>query len=419
MKKLALLLSACFAICLIAGCASRPSSKNTLVILSPDGREIQAEFERAFLAKHPGTSIQWLDQGGSSTALRFADAQFEKQPDKDKGIGIDIFFGGGPETFLELEDNNLLQSLPEEYGVPAALNGVPLRGRHNTWVAGNLSGFGILYNKAIVAREHLPVPKTWADLANPAYRDRIALADPRQSGSAYAAYEIILQTNGWDEGWHILTQSAANARTFISSSSMLLQNVANGEAVAVPAIDFYARAAIEQAGADKLGYVEPEGQRVVTPDPIGILRGAPHKELAQEFIKFVLSPEGQKIWMLRKGAPGGPVQSTLFRAPALPAVYSPMPKDSTIESNPFLAKNTRPYDAHKASERRHVLSDLLGATLIDNHDALRKASTATLQKYIPASESQVQQLAAEWNDPVKRQKQIAAWRQGAAKAFGR
>src|SRR5690606_17509803 len=109
MKKFALLLAACFAICAITGCASRPTSNNTLVILSPHGREIQAEFERAFVAKHPDATIQWLDQGGSSTALRFADAQFEKQTDKDKGIGIDVYFGGGPETFLELEEKNLLQ----------------------------------------------------------------------------------------------------------------------------------------------------------------------------------------------------------------------------------------------------------------------------------------------------------------------
>src|SRR5690606_25300038 len=132
---------------------------------------------------------------------------------------------------------------------------------------------------------------------------------------------------------------------FIDSSSVLLQNVANGEAVAVPAIDFYARAAIEQAGEDKLGYIEPEGQRVVTPDPIGMLRGAPHKDLALEFIKFVLSPEGQKLWMLRKGAPDGPTQETLARPPAVPTMYEPIPKDSVIKSNPFETKNERPYDA--------------------------------------------------------------------------
>ena len=278
MKKLAFALIACLASGLLSGCASHTVGKNTLVIVSPDGREIETEFGKAFEKANPGTTVQWLDQNGSSTLLRFVEAQFDKQSDKNAGIGVDVVMGGGPETFLELNDKDLLAKLSEDYGIPASLNGVPLRGKNNSWVAGNLSGFGILYNKSIIEREKLQTPKTWADLGNPAFHDRISLADPRQSGSAHTAYEIILQTNGWDKGWHILTAMSNNARTFISSSSMLLQNVTNGEAVAVPAIDFYARATIEQAGAKKLGYVEPAGQRVVTADPIGILRGASHEK---------------------------------------------------------------------------------------------------------------------------------------------
>ncbi|MEO6907863.1 MAG: extracellular solute-binding protein, partial [Abditibacteriaceae bacterium] len=403
MKKLAFALIACLVGGLLTGCASHSVGKNTLVIVSPDGRDIETEFGNAFMKVHPGTTVQWLDQNGSSTLLRFVEAQFDRQSNKSVGIGVDVVMGGGPETFLELKDKDLLAPLPETYDIPATLNGVPLRGKDNSWVAGNLSGFGILYNKSIIAREHLPTPKTWADLGNPAYHNQISLADPRQSGSAHTAYEIILQTNGWDKGWHILTAMAYNARSFISSSSMLLQNVTNGEAVAVPAIDFYARATIEQAGAKNLGYVEPVGQRVVSADPIGILRGATHEKLAQEFIKFVLSPQGQKLWMLRKGTPNGPVQTTLFRSPALPSMYSPMPKDSVIESNPYDSKNTISYDSDKASARRRVLDDLIGATIIDNHDALRNANAATLQNYVPASEAQVKQLAKEWDDPVKRQ----------------
>lgn len=418
MKKLAFALIACLAGGLLTGCAPRTVDENTLVIISPDGREIETEFGNAFEKAHPGTKVQWLDQNGSSTLLRFVTAQFEKQSNKDNGIGADLVMGGGPETFLELEEKGLLAKLPEDYGIPAELNGVPLRGTDNTWVAGNLSGFGILYNKSIIEREQLPTPKTWADLGNPAFHDRISLADPRQSGSAHTAYEIILQTNGWDKGWHILTAMANNARTFISSSSMLLQNVTNGEAVAVPAIDFYARATIEQAGAEKLGYVEPVGQRVVTADPIGVLRGAKHEKLAHDFIKFVLSPEGQKLWMLRKGTPGGPVQSTLFRSPALPASYSPLPENSVIESNPYDAKNTIPFDSEKAAVRRRVVDDLIGSTIIDNHNALRSANAATLKNYVPASEAEVEKLAKDWDDPVKRQKQVSAWRQQASQTFG-
>ena len=58
-------------------------------------------------------------------------------------------------------------------------------------------------------------------------------------------------------------------------------------------------------------------------DPIGMLRGAPHSELAQAFITYVLSPEGQKLWNFKVGEPGGPEQYALRRAPIRRDAYHP------------------------------------------------------------------------------------------------
>ena len=219
----------------ISNSANPTSSTRTdaqaLTIISPHGKEIQNEFERGFKTK--------FDQGGSSDDLRYVLEQF-KGKSREQGIGIDVFFGGGADSFSELESADALQSLPNEYSIPAQINGVPLRGAKNVWVAAALSGFGVLYNKSIMQRDKLPLPQTWADLGNSKLRGRVALADPRHSGSAHMAYEIILQANGWDKGWKILTQMAGNSSAFGKSSSKLLEDVASGEAVAAPAIDFYA-----------------------------------------------------------------------------------------------------------------------------------------------------------------------------------
>jgi ABC-type Fe3+ transport system substrate-binding protein len=228
-----------------SGCGGNSTSQNTsstqggssnqLTIISPHPSDIQVEFERAFLAKNPGVQIKWLDQGGSSDDLNFVLSQF-KGKDAKAGIGIDLFFGGGMDSFIDMENAGVLQPLPSDYGVPAALNGVPLRGKDNVWVASALGGFGILYNKTLAQRDNLPVPTTWADMANPKLRDRIALADPRHSGSAHMAYEIILQANGWEKGWQVLTAMTGNARSYGQSSSRLLDDVASGEAVVAPAM---------------------------------------------------------------------------------------------------------------------------------------------------------------------------------------
>jgi ABC-type Fe3+ transport system substrate-binding protein len=391
-------------------------SSTQLVIISPHADSIRSEFERAFKQKHPEVSIQWINPGGSSDLLRFVLDQYKGKTDKNTGIGADIFFGGGPESFMELEEQGLLQSLPSNYSVPAELNGVPLRGKKNDWVGAVLSGFGILYNEQIAARDGLPVPVTWADLGNPKLQNRIELADPRKSGSAHVAYEIILQTNGWEKGWKVLSALSGNARSFVDSASQLVNDVSSGEAVFVPAIDFYARAKIAAAGADKVGYIEPKGQSVVTPDPIGILRGAKNKKLAEEFIAFVLSPAGQKLWYLPTGAPGGPQQEALYRMPILPSLYKPLPKNSLVTSEPYAIKNVRTYESKSAAARRQVLDDLIGAILIDNHDALqgrqRAFGDAGKLSLVP-SEQEVDAAAKQWSDAAFAQKKLSQWRDAA------
>src|SRR6185295_10772406 len=56
-------------------------------------------------------------------------------------------------------------------------------------------------------------------------------------------------------------------------------------------------------------------------DPIALLRGAPHRELAIAFIDFVLSDEGQKLWGFQRGVPGGPERYALRRLPIVPHLY--------------------------------------------------------------------------------------------------
>lgn len=403
------------------------ASANELVIVSPHGREIQSEFESLFKAKHPEVTFKWYDQGGTSDLLRLVMGQAGNKP--GAGLNGDLFFGGGPETFLVLEEKGLLQPLPEDYGIPAKLNGVPLRSEANNWVAAALSGFGILVNQSYATRDNLPIPKVWSDLGNPKLIDRVEMADPRQSGSAHTAYEVILQTNGWEKGWKTLEGMAANSRRFLDSSSLLLNDVSSGEAVMAPAIDFYGRKSVAKAGKDsngkdKLLYVEPKGQSIVTPDPIGLLKGAPHADLAKEFVKVVLSPEGQKLWMLKKGVPGGPTmkehsdEDGLYRMAAIPSAYKPIPKDSLIQSDPYKTVNQRPYDAAKGAQRRQAMDALLGAVLIDNQTQLKAAWKKNSNfSYVPITEAELAEVAKKWDDAAFRNKTTDEWLSAAKKAY--
>ena len=154
---------------------------------------------------------------------------------------------------------------------------------------------------ALVPRPDCPEVHTWADLADPRLANWISSPDPRASGSALMIYEIILQAYGWDKGWATLMAMSGNTRGFLSSAAAEAVEVGLGDAAYGIAIDQYGNAQVAYYGKDNVSFVVPEGQTVINPDSIAILKNPPHPEMAQRFLEFVLSRAGQSLWMLQKG----------------------------------------------------------------------------------------------------------------------
>ena len=103
-----------------------------LVLITPHWEGIRHEFERAFKAHYQSetgraVALDWMDVGGTSETLRYIESEFKNKP---KGIGIDIFFGGGYDPFLALKKSQLLERYklpaPMLAQIPAQLGGVPL-----------------------------------------------------------------------------------------------------------------------------------------------------------------------------------------------------------------------------------------------------------------------------------------------------
>ncbi|MFQ5808408.1 MAG: ABC transporter substrate-binding protein, partial [Armatimonadota bacterium] len=247
-------------------------------------------------------------------------------------------------------------------------------------------------------------------------------ADPRASGSVHMMYEIMLQAYGWEKGIDVITRIGANVRSFPDSSSRIPKDVTGGELACGLAIDIYAWAQIDEAGADKIGYVMPEGQTVINADSIAILRGAPHREAAERFVQFVLSEDGQSLLMLPPGAPGGPSEFQLARMCILPALYDTLSAERVVKTNPFEQASSLAYDSVKGSLRYDLVNDLVGALIIDTHDDLLRAWEAirrggmreeALAKLTepPLPEEEALELARwKWDDDEARNVERSRWR---------
>ena len=303
--------------------------------------------------------------------------------ESDIGAGIDLFFGGGAFDFERQAAAGLLvardasgkqgpaalaEARPDWFSdgvMPQSFSGEPFRDPGYRWVGTVLSAFGICYNRDSLARLGLETPPDeWSDLEDPRYRGHIALADPTKSGSTTKAFEMLVQERiqtlarerglsgdaavaaGWDDAMRLILRISANSRYFTDSSAKVPRDVAMGDAAVGMCIDFYGRSYNElyrdpATGESRIEFVMPRGGTSIGADPIGLLRGAPSPELAHRFIEFVLSPEGQKIWNYRVGAPGGPTRHALRRPP--------IRRDFYVEANfPHMTDPT--FDPYRAAE---------------------------------------------------------------------
>ena len=413
------------------------AAADRLVLLSPHWEGIEHEFERAFKAdylRETGRTLEfeWLDVGGTSELLRFIRSEFNNKPE---GIGIDVFFGGGLEPYLALKKEKLLRpyALPQELlnKIPPRLGGMPLYDPDYTWYGATLAGFGIVYNKVVLELAKLPIITTWEGLASPAALGWVGSSDPRKSGSVHMVYEIILQAYGWEKGWRIITALGANVRNFTNSASQVPKDVAIGEVAYGLAIDFYAWAQVHEVGSDKIGFLMPDNLTIITPDCIGILKGAPNRAVAEAFVRFVMSPAGQKLWLWVKGTADGPQNFQLNRFSVMPSLYELSPQHTAVKLNPFSWRSDFAFNESLGSARWAVVNDLVGTMVIDSKELLTRAwSTAladglTEQEWrtlgaVPISEAEALDLAAnQWKDPAFRNQTLNEWGQFAREKYRR
>lgn len=377
----------------LAGCGGGTESAggdDALVIYSAHSDEIIAEFTTGFQAWYKretgrDVKVSWPDPGGGGTHM------LKRLEDKLRAgrFDVDVVFGGGGMIFEQMKQLGMLEPcrLPDDVlaAIPDKVAGQPIFDRDFCYYGAAISTFGILYNKTMIQEKGLPEVKDWETLADPKYLGLVGAGDASKSSSVRRAYEIILQAYGYEKGMRILVAMGANAREFYGAASDIPRNCAKGFVALGPCIDFYAFRQMRSEGGERLGFLAPSGLTVINADPIAILRKAPSPKVARKFVEFVMRPEGQRLWMLPAGAPGGPTKFTLERLSVLPSLYETAGAagGAAARMNPFQAKPADFFDPNKENIRQTILADYLRVALVENHAGLVKAWKALIAAGLP------------------------------------
>lgn len=398
------------------------AAETRLEIITPHNELIQREFGEAFsrwYEKKHGESVfvNWRTPGGTSEIKRVLDGAFKAaEKNGSEGIGIDLFFGGGVFDFKGQAGKGRFQKLDlfetesalfEEGIIPKVQSGESYYPDGKDWIGTCLSSFGICFNVDSLSRLGLDAPKSWDDLGKPGFRQGIALADPTKSGSVAKAFEMLVQQKihekldegleveeacrkGWVAGLNLIQRIGANARYFADGATKVPHDVAQGNAVAGMCIDFFGRSYNEalkkEDGRSRLAFISPRGGTSYSVDPIAVLKGAPNRKVAQEFVNFVLSKEGQMLWNARPGTEMGPKIRGLRRLPVRKDLYQEPYLTDMVDAAvmPYEVASEFIYDPKLTGSHFTPLRSIVRAMCIDSHEEMKSAWNALIEAGFPA-----------------------------------
>lgn len=211
--------------------------------------------------------------GGSGVLLRRIEAE-ASAPQSD------VFWSSSANTL------GAFSELFQPYAAPA-LEAMPeaLRYPGDLFLPANVHVVTLLVNTDQLDGQE--VPKTWADLADPAWSGRLIVADPANSSTGYtilwglsklldeATYKAVVSNL-------VVTGSASNAH----------RQVAMGEYAVGLTFETNAYAYVD-GGQQEMAIVYPEDGTFTTPEYVGLVKDAPAGDDARRAIDALLSPESQ------------------------------------------------------------------------------------------------------------------------------
>lgn len=210
--------------------------------------------------------------------------------------------------------------------------------REHYWHAGRILLSSLNYNKNLLKGDM--VPKTWKDLTDPKYKDKLMQGHMKGGGgsSPIINYNLVKMY-----GWQYFEGLQKN-NTLTLQSCVQFDLLARGERLLIPC-DFMQSYTARTMNLP-IAAVLPEDGVFFYPGPSGVLAKAPHPNAAKVLLNWILSPEGQTI-LVQGGVGMSAVESPEVK---YPADFPDLKRLKLIETDPNEYKKWYPGGTAKFSE---------------------------------------------------------------------
>jgi iron(III) transport system substrate-binding protein len=273
------------AILLLAGCGAA-GGRQPITIYTSIYENVIAALEPTLRDAFPDLEIRWFQRGSEDVAARLNGEIAAGR------VGADLVMTADPFWYEELRraGHLLPYRSPAASAVPSALNDP-----EGAFTTVRMSVTVIAVNTSQVPADARP--RSFRDLAEPAWAGRVTMADPNRSGSAFTTVAALAQKYGWD----YFDALRRNDIVAAGGNSAVLNRVVTGERHAGIILLENVLQAREQNPQVPIDVVYPEDGVVLVPSPIAILRQTAAPDAARRVYDFFLGEAGQRAlvsgWM--------------------------------------------------------------------------------------------------------------------------
>ena len=346
-----------------------PQETKRLTILTRNDISVQSAFETAFLVSDFAVENEIDDIVWVTSPVETWKNQVSTGAADIVWDSIDIVEDTGINEYFEpLNSPNITLVLD---GLNSTIGGVPMIGYNSqdepVWVATSISveSYDVLVNMTYLDQYNLTIPKAWSDLMTSYPEEQVkylAMVDPKDSIDYAQIINFMMQSLGWDDAWINLVSMAGNS-VFYSSEADVISGLSNGTSGIGLSIEYGPSSFSDvPAGIQK---VHLSNQTTITPEIIGIVLGTDRENIAEGFIEFVLSAEGQALWL----------NPDIGRVPVNMHAFDVMPEE--YETRYFLIQTMN--DA--SIEFNQTLSTLIDYPLINYFDAVVVSPHSELARF--------------------------------------
>lgn len=326
---------------------SRPAhaESSPLIVVTSFPEELTTRYEQEFEKAYPGAHVQFVWKQSRDALAELS---------KPGQGGADVYWAPSLGNFPVLRDHGAFRKIAVDRSVlPGRLGEEQLSDPSGTFEAFDVAGYEIVANPGLLRARSLAAPKSWRDLSAPVYAGQIVMPIAGKVEFSPALYDIILQSEGWEAGWALLSEIAANAE-LLASGAAPTSVVKEGRAPLGLTIDFFALSA--QANGLPVVFIYPL-RTAFLPAHIAITASTTRYDAAKAFVDFTLSKQGQRLMM----------ETDSSRHPARPDAYA---SKAAHIVDPFTLPREASfaYDAEIGRRRPGLVSLLFDLALTDRHE---------------------------------------------------